>query len=230
VGRPLSHARGLAAESACWVGERGSPGDTACQPPKSCAPPPPCRAERALRSLRGVCAGRVPARRAWERATHPLQSTSSPFTIHPSLFPVPGISLENKSPTDPSSPQLLDTIEEQLSRGGNIIDYHACDLFPASWIDLVVVLRTSTEVLYDRLKARGYKEAKLQENMDAEIMQVILEEARDGFEGGLVWELASDGVEEMEGNAERVEGWVDRWRDAMGTEEGNGKEDGKWRS
>lgn len=91
----------------------------------------------------------------------------------------------------------------------------------------MVVLRTSTEVLYDRLKARGYREAKLQENMDAEIMQVILEEARDGFEEGVVWELASDGVEEMEGNAERVEGWVDRWRDAMGTEEGNGKEDGK---
>lgn len=94
----------------------------------------------------------------------------------------------------------------------------------------MVVLRTSTEVLYDRLKARGYKEAKLQENMDAEIMQVILEEARDGFEEGVVWELASDGVEEMEGNAERVESWVDRWRDAMGTEEGKGTEDGKGRS
>lgn len=100
-----------------------------------------------------------------------------------------------------------------------MIDYHACDLFPASWIDLVVVLRTSTEVLYDRLKARGYKEEKLQGNMDAEIMQVILEEAREGFEVGKVVELASDGVEEMEENAERVGAWVESWR-------GKGRESG----
>ena len=207
-------------ESACWVGERGSPGDTACQPhPLLAGPNVPSAASA------GCVLGAFPP---GELGSVPYNPSNRP--LHHSPFPVPGISLENKSPTDPSSPQLLDTIEEQLFRGGNIIDYHACDLFPASWIDLVVVLRTSTEVLYDRLKARGYKEAKLQENMDAEIMQVILEEARDGFEEGVVWELASDGVEEMEGNAERVEGWVDRWRDAMGTEEGKGKEDGKWRS
>ena len=38
--------------------------------------------------------------------------------------------------------------------GGYIIDWHACDLFPKSWIDLVVVLRVGSETLYDRLKAR----------------------------------------------------------------------------
>jgi len=95
----------------------------------------------------------------------------------------------------------------------------------------VVVLRTSTEVLYDRLKARGYKEEKLQENMDAEIMQVILEEAREGFEEGVVVELASDGVEEMEGNAERVRGWVESWRGRrVESGEEGGKERGKGES
>jgi AAA domain len=39
--------------------------------------------------------------------------------------------------------------------GGWLIDWHACDLFPQRWVDLVVVLRCgSTEVMWDRLKAR----------------------------------------------------------------------------
>lgn len=41
-----------------------------------------------------------------------------------------------------------------MKQGGYIIDWHACDLFPRSWIDLVVVLRVDSTLLYDRLKAR----------------------------------------------------------------------------
>lgn len=53
------------------------------------------------------------------------------------------------------SSQLLDAIEDEVLQGGYLIDWHACDLFPKSWIDLVVVLRCpSTSVLYDRLSAR----------------------------------------------------------------------------
>ena len=50
--------------------------------------------------------------------------------------------------------QLLDSIEDEVKQGGYIIDWHACDLFPKSWIDLVVVLRVDSTLLYDRLKAR----------------------------------------------------------------------------
>lgn len=50
--------------------------------------------------------------------------------------------------------QLLDSIEDEVKQGGYIIDWHACDLFPKSWIDLVVVLRVNSTLLYDRLKAR----------------------------------------------------------------------------
>jgi adenylate kinase len=50
--------------------------------------------------------------------------------------------------------QLLDSIEDEVKQGGYIIDWHACDLFPKSWIDLVVVLRVDSTHLYDRLKAR----------------------------------------------------------------------------
>lgn len=53
--------------------------------------------------------------------------------------------------------QLLDAIEDEVLQGGYLIDWHACDLFPKSWIDLVVVLRCpSTSVHYDRLSTRYF--------------------------------------------------------------------------
>ena len=51
-------------------------------------------------------------------------------------------------------PQLLDAIEDEVKTGGCLIDWHACEVFPESWIDLVVVLRVDSSTLYDRLKAR----------------------------------------------------------------------------
>lgn len=50
--------------------------------------------------------------------------------------------------------KLLDEIEPQLELGGNIIDWHVCEVFPERLVDLVVVLRVDSQLLYDRLKAR----------------------------------------------------------------------------
>ncbi|ESZ99435.1 POS9-activating factor FAP7 [Sclerotinia borealis F-4128] len=108
--------------------------------------------------------------------------------------------------------KLLDEIEEEVKQGGFIIDWHACELFPKSWIDLVVVLRVDSTLLYDRLKARNYPEAKLQENLDAEIMEVLLEEARESYDEEIVVELRSDTSDEVESNVERVEAWIKQWK------------------
>jgi adenylate kinase len=59
---------------------------------------------------------------------------------------------------------------------------------------------------------RNYPEAKLQENLDSEIMQVLLQEARDSYDEEIVIELRSDTTEEMEGNVERIEKWVEQWK------------------
>jgi adenylate kinase len=45
---------------------------------------------------------------------------------------------------------LCDELEEQMSRGGNIVDSHSIDYFPERWFDLVLVLRTDNTVLFDR--------------------------------------------------------------------------------
>ncbi|KAJ8064528.1 hypothetical protein OCU04_006858 [Sclerotinia nivalis] len=108
--------------------------------------------------------------------------------------------------------KLLDEIEEDVKQGGYIIDWHACELFPKSWIDLVVVLRVDSTLLYDRLKARNYPEAKLQENLDAEIMEVLLEEARESYDEEIVVELRSDTSDEVESNVERIEAWIKQWK------------------
>jgi adenylate kinase len=60
--------------------------------------------------------------------------------------------------------------------------------------------------------SRDYPEAKLQENLDSEIMEVLLQEARDSYEEEIVVELTSDTTEEMESNIDRIEGWVAEWR------------------
>ncbi|KAL1958310.1 hypothetical protein VTO42DRAFT_4627 [Malbranchea cinnamomea] len=109
--------------------------------------------------------------------------------------------------------KLLDELEEFVPQGGYLIDWHACDLFPKSWIDLVVVLRCpSTSILYDRLSARGYNEDKLQENLDSEIFQVLLEEAREAYDEEIVVELNSETDEDIESNCARIVAWIDAWK------------------
>ncbi len=94
---------------------------------------------------------------------------------------------------------------------------------PERWFDLVIVLRASTDKLYTRLEKRGYPEKKLKENVEAEIMQVCLDEAREGWapqdEDGemdpaassIVIELQSDSIEDLESNVERTIQWAQQW-------------------
>ena len=49
---------------------------------------------------------------------------------------------------------MLDELEDVMSEGGNIIDYHGCEFFPERWFDIVFVLRTDNTVLYNRLEKR----------------------------------------------------------------------------
>lgn len=85
-------------------------------------------------------------------------------------------------------------------------------MFPRSWIDLVIVLRTNSTRLYDRLTARQYPERKLQENLDSEIMQVLLEEARQSYDEEIIVELESNESGDIEKNVDRIEIWINQWR------------------
>ncbi|CAM9243036.1 unnamed protein product [Discosporangium mesarthrocarpum] len=98
-----------------------------------------------------------------------------------------------------------------MDEGGNVVDFHSCDFFPEDWFDLVLVLRAETSTLYDRLQARGYSEKKVAENVQCEIMQVVLEEARDAYPIDILYEVDSNNVEDLEENVARVVRWIDLW-------------------
>ncbi|KAI9341296.1 AAA domain-containing protein [Pilaira anomala] len=108
--------------------------------------------------------------------------------------------------------KLLDELEEILKDGGKVVDFHTCEIFPERWFDLVLVLRTDTSNLYDRMSKRGYNKRKIDENMECEIMQVVLETAHESYAPEIVVELPSNTIDDMESNADRVKQWLDAWK------------------
>lgn len=59
--------------------------------------------------------------------------------------------------------------------------------------------------------SRGYSEKKLTENVECEIFQTILEEAKESYKKEIVHELASNTPDEMETNLDQIERWVQQW-------------------
>jgi adenylate kinase len=71
----------------------------------------------------------------------------------------------------------MDQLATCMPQGGRILfEGHLSHLLPvqAAW-----VIRCDPLVLADRLKARGYSKAKIMENLEAEALDLILQEALD---------------------------------------------------
>jgi adenylate kinase len=67
---------------------------------------------------------------------------------------------------------------------------------------------------------RGYPLKKIQENNEAEIMEVVLDEARSSYPSEIVVELQSEGMEDLEGNIARIVEWIRAWRKDRGFVDG----------
>mmetsp|Transcript_68029 Transcript_68029/g.188252 ORF Transcript_68029/g.188252 Transcript_68029/m.188252 type:complete len:137 (+) Transcript_68029:462-872(+) len=87
----------------------------------------------------------------------------------------------------------------------------SCDFFPERWFDLVLVLTCDNTALYDRLVERGYAAKKVEENVQCEIMQVILQEAKESYAEEVVHQVTSDTIDDMESNVNRVAQWMEQW-------------------
>merc|ERR1712226_84373 len=114
--------------------------------------------------------------------------------------------------------RVLDLLEEVVGKGegGFLLEHHVTDIFPERWFDLVVVLRCDNTRLYDRLTERGYQGKKLEENIQCEIFQTILDEAKESYREELVVELQSNTEEEMVSNVARMEMWLAQWMQERG--------------
>lgn len=58
------------------------------------------------------------------------------------------------------------------------------DFWDPTLVDLVITLRANNTVLYDRYALRSYPNAKIQENLDSEIMNEIGQANLEYFENG----------------------------------------------
>ena len=99
---------------------------------------------------------------------------------------------------------ICDELEPIMLEGGVILDFHSAGFLPEEWINLVVLLRCNNTQLYDRLKARGYNDKKITENIDCEIMEVTSEEVRDSYKSDIILELKNEVIEDMEKNLDIV--------------------------
>ncbi|KAJ4841205.1 Adenylate kinase isoenzyme 6 [Turnera subulata] len=107
---------------------------------------------------------------------------------------------------------VCDELEDAMEEGGNIVDYHGSDFFPERWFDRVVVLQTDNSVLFDRLSKRGYPETKIKNNIECEIFQVLLEEAKENYPEDIVVALRSDSIEDMSRNVATLTEWLRNWQ------------------
>ena len=108
---------------------------------------------------------------------------------------------------------VCDELEDTMQQGGVILEFHSCSFFPERWFQLVVLLRATNTQLYDRQIARGYKENKITENIQCEIMEVTSETVYESYKKEIIMELQSNTPEDMESNIEvvisRIKGNVD---------------------
>ena len=65
------------------------------------------------------------------------------------------------------------------SDSGLVIDSHLSHYLPKSDVDLCVVTKCSLKVLKRRMKRRKYCDEKIRENLDCEIFDVCLNEAKE---------------------------------------------------
>ncbi|GAB0096026.1 Adenylate kinase isoenzyme 6 homolog [Sergentomyia squamirostris] len=114
--------------------------------------------------------------------------------------------------------KIMDHLEPEMEKGGNIVEYHACEMFPERWFDLIFVIRCSNTILYDRLTKRKYNEKKLQSNIECEIFQTILEEAKDSYEEDKIHELVNETEDQLTENISKIDELIKEWLEVQDKE------------
>ena len=77
------------------------------------------------------------------------------------------------------SKALVKTINKDSASKVIIIEGHLAHFLPKDMVDLCVITTANLSSLANRLAGRGYPDHKVRENVDSEIFEVCLSEARD---------------------------------------------------
>ena len=88
--------------------------------------------------------------------------------------------------------KLIELVESSTSAKPLVLDGHVVEL-PPSYVTCCIVLRCSISLLRQRLKDRNYSAAKIEENVEAEIMEIILSDMLHLYGPEMVFSVQSDG-------------------------------------
>lgn len=100
-----------------------------------------------------------------------------------------------------------------MASGGNVAEYHSSEFFPERWFAAVFVVRCDTNVLFKRLEERGYNGKKIQNNVEYEIFQVALDEAKSSYKPAIVFEVRGEKAEDLQGGLKMVKEFLDNYKE-----------------
>lgn len=75
---------------------------------------------------------------------------------------------------------------------GIVIDSHLSHYLPGKYVDLCIVTKCNIKELNKRLKKRKYPKSKIQENIQAEIFDICLNEAKEGKHNLVIVDTTKD--------------------------------------
>ena len=78
------------------------------------------------------------------------------------------------------------------SKEGIIIDSHLSHHLPKKYVDLCIVTKCNLKEMENRLKKKKYSKSKIRENLDAEIFDVCLNEAKENGHKVIVIDTTKD--------------------------------------
>ena len=61
-------------------------------------------------------------------------------------------------------------------------------------------------------KGRDYNEKKIEENLQCEIFQTVLDEAKECYDENIVHSLDSNSESDQKSNLERILAWIKSWQ------------------
>lgn len=100
-----------------------------------------------------------------------------------------------------------------MNEGNNVAEYHSSEFFPERWFQAVYVVRCDTNILFKRLEHRGYNAEKIRNNVEYEIFQMALDEAKSSYKPNIVFEVRGETEEQLEKNLEMVGEFINNYKE-----------------
>lgn len=100
-----------------------------------------------------------------------------------------------------------------MKEGGKVAEYHSSEFFPERWFQAVYVVRCDTNILFKRLEERGYNAKKIQNNVEYEIFQMALDEAKSSYKPETVFDVKGETDADLQSGIMKVEEFLDNYKD-----------------